>query len=208
MAVMSKSFLFYVKNWDVMEHIGHCADSGNTIEYENIFKQARISNAEEKDDAIREAASEYCFEFLGKIRARFKEKHLDYLKIYNNQVKNRTYLWERDFFIGRTLDDVKAKKWRISFYVRKYKGEVCVLSFIVRFAGKTMTLKREMDAIINTSIKNEEGEIYYDSTHLAFVKLPTDWKKETDDEPIIEEIVQKTIQALPEEKLNKILKLN
>ena len=188
-----------------MEYISECSD----FEVDKIFKQSNISQAYEKDDAVRNAASEYCFEFLDKIRDCYKEKHLDFLNIYNNKVKNRTDLWERDFFIGKTLDDIKEKKWRLSFYVRKYKGKICVLSFIVRFAGKTMTLKKEIDAIINTSIKKDDGdEIYNDCSHLAFVELPTDWKKDIDDESIIEEIVQKTIQALPEEKLRNILQLN
>lgn len=206
MATMSKSFLFYLKNWDVMEYISECSD----FEVDKILKQSNISQAYEKDDAVRNAASEYCFEFLDKIRDCYKEKHLDFLNIYNNKVKNRTDLWERDFFIGKTSNDLKEKKWRLSFYVRKYKGKICVLSFIVRFAGKTMALKlkKEIDAIISTSIKNEDGDLYYDCTHLAFVEFPTDWKKETDDEPIIEEIVQKTFQALPEDKLNQILRLS
>jgi hypothetical protein len=159
---------------------------------------------------VRSAANDYAIEFIEKIRERFCKKHLEPINIFCRIIKNKPRLWNRDLFVGRNEDDTKGKKWRLSFYVRKYKGKVCILSFIVRYGGKTIALelKKEIDVIINTSIKNEDGDLYYDCTHLAFVELPTDWKKETDDEPIIEEIVQKTIQALPKEKLNQILRLS
>ena len=204
MAKMSKSFVFYIKNWDIMEYI---ADS-SIDEINKIFEESNVPQAYEIDDTVRNTADKYCSQFLYKIRDRFIEKHIDLLKIDRHKVNNRKDSWERDFFIGKTSDDVSEKKWRLSFYIRKYKKKVCILSFVVRYVGNTMALKKEIDAILNTSIKNTDGEIYNDCTHLAFVELPTDWKKEIDDEPIIEEIIQKTIQALPENKLNKILSLD
>lgn len=200
MATMSKSFLFYLKNWDVMENL-YATDE----EIENI----EISEKQnEMIDDVGNAADNYAVECLEKIRERFCKKHLESINISFKIIKNKHGFWDRDIFVGRNEDDIKGRKWRLSFYIRKYKESVCVLSFIVRFAGKTMTLKKEIDAIINTSIKDADGEIYNDCTHLAFVELPTDWKKETDDEPIIEEIVRRTIQALPKEKLNQILSLD
>ena len=198
MAIMSKSFLFYLKYWDILEKM---IDD----KYSNLFGSSK-KDILEKREIIAERAEEYQKDFFSRITERVID-HIEKQGVFTHKVKHSKSEWEQYIFIGKNEEEAKDRKWNFSFYIEKYKSDMCLLVYICRWQGPTKTLKPELDEIFENEINPENDDSlnqYF--TYLFIQKLMSeDYNALIEDNEIIKEILEKTKKVLTKKNLKSIL---
>jgi hypothetical protein len=198
MARMSKSFLFYLKYWDILEKM---VDD----KYSNLFEDSS-KDIMEKRETITERADEYQKDFFSRITEKITG-HIENHGFFTHKVKHNKAEWEQYVFIGRNSEEAKEKKWNFSFYIEKYKSDMCFLFYICRWRGPTKALKPELDKIFENKINPEsDNSLNQYFTYLFVQKLPSsDYNAIINDDEIIKEIFDKTKKVLTKKNLKTLL---
>lgn len=195
MATMSKSFLFYLKNWDVMEDVLYATDE----EIENI----EIS--EEQNEMINDvgnAANDYAMTFLDKIgeNVSVSKKDLFEAKLIGQRGSTswfrRYYIWKK----GTPASMIKAKNakhlWGVG--ISNYNNSLSIGLFL--WISKKENLNKAAKIFGDLNTLHTDKDVIFP----LIINLPeiTDFRINLHEEPIIQEFVNKAEEVFTKEKMD------